>query len=140
MARILAIDYGKKQVGIAVTDPGQIICTPLITIPKKNLLSFLVEYEKKEKLECIVLGLPKHTYNKIGDIEQGIQVYIVRINEALPHVPIKRVDERFTSMIALRALNEMGYKKKKAKEQGMIDKISASLILQTYLELKQLNH
>lgn len=136
MSRILAIDYGKSRCGIAVSDPLQIIGSPLQTVATKSLVDFLKQYAGTENLDSIVVGEPKHLDNTPVLLEKEIQQMIKTLKVVLPEIPIHRVDERFTSKMAVQTMVMDGTKKKERQLKENIDKVSASLILQTYLELK----
>ncbi|HEA30839.1 MAG TPA: Holliday junction resolvase RuvX [Leeuwenhoekiella sp.] len=132
MARILAIDYGTKRTGIAVTDELQLIASGLTTVKTVNLMSFLKEYCQKEQVERILIGEPKRMNNEASEVE----AHILRFRENLEkeiHIPINRVDERFTSKMAMESMIEGGLKKKKRQNKALVDEISATIILQTYL-------
>jgi putative Holliday junction resolvase len=134
MARVIAVDFGTKRVGLAVTDPSQIIATPMDTVHAKDAPEFILNYCKKEEVEVIVVGEPKRMNNEPSDVEVHIQAFINRLNKILPNTKIERVDERFTSKMAFQAMLDGGMKKKDRKDKGTIDKISATIILQTYLD------
>ncbi|WP_276390191.1 Holliday junction resolvase RuvX [Eudoraea chungangensis] len=133
MGRILALDYGIKRTGIAVTDPLQIIASGLNTVETHNLLAFLVRYVKEEKVKTIVVGEPRQMDGSPSESEAFIQVFLKGLKVALPTVNIVRQDERFTSKMANRTLIEGGTKKKKRMNKALVDEISATLILQAYL-------
>lgn len=133
MGRILAIDYGEKKTGIAITDELQIIASGLTTIETKKIFSFLTNYLKKEKVELFIVGEPKQMNNKASESEQFITPFIKKLGTTFPKIPIKRVDERFTSKIAFKSMIESGLKKKQRQNKALIDEISATLILQSYL-------
>ncbi len=133
MARILAIDFGKKRTGIAVTDELQIIASGLTTVNTNELLSFLKEYTSKEKVELILVGQPKQMNNTDSESEVLILPFIKKLENLLPHIPKKRIDERFTSKMAFQTMIDSGMKKKKRRNKAMIDEISATIILQSYL-------
>ncbi|MBN8703733.1 MAG: Holliday junction resolvase RuvX [Bacteroidetes bacterium] len=137
MARILAIDYGTKRVGLAVTDNLQIIATGLSTIHSKDVIAFLKDYFKKEQVECVVVGEPKQLNNQSSESAKYIEQFIRLFAKEFPEMPIKRVDERFTSKIASRALVEGAYKKKDRQNKALLDEMSAVIILQSYLEAKK---
>jgi len=137
MGRILALDYGSVRVGIAVTDPGQIISTGLTTIPNKELLVFLSDYVKKESVESIVVGEPKHEDNTPSQSAGAVDKFVETLKKKFPGLPIYRVDERYTSRMAFQAMIDGGMKKKDRRDKGMIDKISATIILQTFMEMKK---
>ena len=136
MARILAIDYGLKRTGIAVTDELQIIASGLTTVETKNLLTFLKEYIKKEDVELFLIGEPKQMDNTASESEALITPVITKLEKQIPNVPIKRVDERFTSKMAFQTMIDSGLKKNQRKNNALIDEISATLILQSYLYSK----
>ena len=133
MGRILAIDFGLKRTGIAITDEMQIIASGLTTVETKNLLSFLDSYLKEETVELFLIGLPKQMNNEASESEQHILPFITKLENKYPSIPIKRIDERFTSKIAFQTMIDSGLKKKQRKNKAMIDEISATLILQSYL-------
>lgn len=133
MARILAIDLGLKRTGIAVTDPLQIIATPLETVETSHLISFLQDYIKREQVEQFVMGLPKNLNNEDTDMTSHVRQWVEKLKKKFPGVPIALVDERFTSSIAKRAMIAGGMKKKDRRVKGNVDKISATLILQSYM-------
>ncbi|WP_405569479.1 Holliday junction resolvase RuvX [Winogradskyella sp. Asnod2-B02-A] len=133
MGRILAIDYGTKRTGIAITDEMQIIASGLTTVDTKELLQFLKDYITKEKVEKIVVGLPKQMDNTASESEVYIQKFLVQLAKAIPNIPVDRVDERFTSKMAFQSMIDSGLKKKQRKNKALIDEISATLILQSYL-------
>ena len=131
--RILAIDYGTRRCGIAVTDELKLIASPLTTVEASELLDFLQQYCQSESVERIIVGLPKQTSGELSESETAITTFIERLQEKLPEIPISRYDERFTSKIASHILVESGTKKKKRQDKALLDKISATLILQDYL-------
>ena len=133
MARILALDYGKVRTGIAVTDELQLIASGLTTVETPELLSFLKDYLEKEKVEKFVVGLPKQMDNTPSESESLIQVFLKELSKKFPEIPVERQDERFTSKIAFQSMLESGMKKKKRQNKGTVDQISATLILQAYL-------
>ncbi len=133
MARILAIDYGTKRTGIAVTDELQIIASGLTTVATKELLSFLKDYISKEKVELFLVGEPKQMNNEVSESEASIQIFLKKLSEAIPEMPIKRVDERFTSKMAFQTMIDSGLKKGQRKDKALVDEISATIILQSYL-------
>ncbi|GAB7256916.1 Holliday junction resolvase RuvX [Polaribacter sp. OB-PA-B3] len=133
MARILAIDFGKKRTGIAVTDELQIIASGLTTVNTNELLSFLKEYTSKEKVELILVGQPKQMNNTDSESEVLILPFVKKLENLLPHIPKKRIDERFTSKMAFQTMIDSGMKKKQRRNKAMIDEISATIILQSYL-------
>ena len=134
MGRILAFDYGKKRIGLAVTDQMQIIASPLITISPSEIENYLLNYLKKEIVDEFVIGYPVQMNNKPSDSVRYIDPFLKRLGKLFPDKPLHLVDERFTSKIALQTIIEGGVKKKDRRDKSLADKISASLILQTYLE------
>ena len=136
MARILAIDYGKKRTGIAVTDELQIIALGLTTVETKALIQFLKDYTSKEKVELFLVGEPKQMDNTASESELLIQPFLVKLEKQFPNIPVIRVDERFTSKMAFQTMIDSGLKKQQRKNKALIDEISATLILQSYLYSK----
>ena len=134
MGRILAIDYGLKRTGIAVTDPLRIIATALEVIDSQKLMEFLKSYFKKEQVDELVLGLPKKLNNQDTDMTPHINRLAESLKKTFPDKPLALVDERFTSSIAHQTMIEGGMKKKDRQVKGNADKISATLILQTYMQ------
>jgi putative Holliday junction resolvase len=134
MPRILAIDYGAKRTGLAVTDPLQIIATGLTTVESPTLIQFLKNYFIKEAVELILIGEPKNLDDTDTHATPLVRQIIARIQKEFPAIPIKPVDERFTSRMASRAMIEMGMKKKQRQNKALVDEISATIILQEYLE------
>lgn len=137
MGRIMAIDYGKKRCGIAVSDPLQIIATALQTVPTSELWAFLQDYIAKETIECLVVGEPMQMDYTPSESERFIAPFVARFKKAYPQIPLERVDERFTSRMAQQAILEMDAKKKQRQDKATVDKVSATLILQTYMQFKK---
>lgn len=133
MGRIMGVDFGTKRVGIAVTDPLKIIASALTTVDTASAVAFIADYAKSEPLECIVIGLPLQSDGSASQSETFIKPFIARLEQALPGVPLKRFDERYTSKMAARTLIDAGYKKKKRQDKKLLDSVSATLILQGYL-------
>ena len=133
MGRILAIDYGTKRTGLAVTDDMQIIASGLTTVNTIDLLQFLKDYTQTEKVEKIVVGLPKQMDNTASESELFIQKFLKQLAKAIPHIPVDRVDERFTSKMAFQTMIDSGLKKKQRQNKALVDEISATIILQSYL-------
>ena len=131
--RILAIDYGTKRCGIAVTDELKLIASALATVETTELLDFLEKYCQAEQVERNIVGLPKQVSGELSESEQAIAPFIGKLQEKLPKIPVSRYDERFTSKIASHILVQSGTKKKKRQDKALLDKISATLILQDYL-------
>ncbi|MFM1888167.1 MAG: Holliday junction resolvase RuvX [Flavobacteriaceae bacterium] len=137
MSRILALDYGTKRTGIAVTDPLQMIASGLCTVNTPELMTFLQQYFAEESVACVVLGAPRRWDNTTGPIEEEIQSFIKRFQSIFPLMPLDRQDERFTSMMAQQAMIDGGLKKSKRQDKALVDQISATLILQSYLTKKR---
>ena len=137
MGRILAIDYGKKRVGIAVTDPARIIATGLQTVLSHEVLKFLQDYTAKEKIDLFVVGHPKQMNNQESENMRNIVPFINQLKKKLPNIPVELVDERFTSVLAHQAMLDGGLKKKDRQNKALVDEISATIILQSYLESKK---
>lgn len=133
MARILAIDFGSKRTGIAVTDELQIIASGLTTVPTSELLSFLEKYFSQEKVELVLIGEPKQMNNTASESEIGIREFLKKFSEKFPEKELKRIDERFTSKMAVQTMIDSGLKKKKRQNKALVDEISATIILQSYL-------
>jgi putative Holliday junction resolvase len=137
MGRILAFDYGNKRIGLAVTDPLQIIASPLNTIGTSEIENFLHDYLKMEIVDEFVVGYPVQMNNKPSDSVKYIDPFLKRLGKLFPGKPIHLIDERFTSKIALRTIIDGGVKKKDRRDKKLADKISASLILQSFLEKRE---
>jgi putative Holliday junction resolvase len=133
MARILAIDYGLKRTGIAVTDPLQIIASALTTIESAKIFTFLGEYIKKEEVELILIGDPRNLDDSPTDISSDVHRVIKIMQEKFPKIPVKTVDERYSSLMASRAMIDMNMKKSRRREKGMVDQVAATMMLQEYL-------
>ena len=136
MGRILAIDYGTVRTGLAITDPLQIIASGLTTVPTKDLLDYLKNYMVHEKVELMVVGLPKRLDNSPSSVEGKIQKFVRDLRLSFPNIPCKRIDERFTSKMAFQTMIDSGLKQKQRRNKALVDEISATLILQSYLEKK----
>lgn len=133
--RILSIDYGRKRTGLAVTDSLQIIANGLTTVPTHQLEQFITGYFQKEQVERIVIGLPKQMNGEMSESWRYIEPFLNRLHKLFPEMPIELVDERFTSVLAHQAILESGVGKQRRREdKGMVDEISATIILQSYLE------
>ena len=137
MARILSIDYGKKRTGLAVTDPLQIIASGLATVSTSELFDYLKNYVAVEKVECIVIGEPRQPNGQPSENLQRVQQFVNRWRKAMPDVPIDYFDERFTSVLAHQAMLDGGLKKKARQDKGLVDEISATIILQDYMRWRQ---
>lgn len=134
MGRILAIDYGQKRTGIAVTDPLRIIATPLETVPSQELLTFLKAYLQKETVDEFVVGMPKTLMNQDSETAPLVRKFVEELKKTFPEKPVHLADERFTSSMARRALIEGGMKKKDRQIKGNVDKVSAAIILQSFMD------
>ena len=133
MGRILALDFGQKRTGVAITDELQIIASGLTTIATVELISFLKEYVLKENIELFLVGEPKQMNYKASESEAIIKPFLKKLEKEFPNIQIKRVDERFTSKMAFQTLIDSGLKKSKRKNKALVDEISATIILQSYL-------
>lgn len=139
MARILAMDYGGKRTGIAVSDPLQIIATGLTTIESKELIPFLKSYFERERVELMIIGLPKNWDESDTHGTPLVEAAIKKIAKAFPLIPLKTVDERYTSKMAKNAMIEMGMKKKDRRVKANVDEIAATIILQEYMQGQDFN-
>jgi putative holliday junction resolvase len=134
MARLLAIDYGTKRCGIAVTDPLKIIASGLTTVHSKDLINWLNDYIKKEPVETFIVGEPKRLNGQPTDATQHVEAFVKHLRKQFPEIPVQRIDERFTSKIAFRSLIDSGLNKKDRQNKDLIDEVSAVIILQSYME------
>lgn len=139
MSRILAIDYGKKRTGLAVTDPFGMIAFGLKTVKTSELMIFLNSYLYKERVKTLIVGDPKKWKNQYFDLEKDIKTFIKNLRSIFSEIPVVRVDERFTSKIAKDSITYIKLKKKSRKNKALIDEISAVLILQDYLGSRKYN-
>ncbi len=137
MSQVVAIDYGKVRCGIAATDDIQLIASALTTVETKNIFSFLEKYFSENKVETLVIGLPTDLKGNLSEIETDILKFIEKVKELFPEVEIHRFDERFTSKMASFFISQSGKNKKQRQEKALIDKVSATIILQNFLEQKQ---
>lgn len=137
MGRILAIDYGKKRTGLAVTDPLRIIATALETVESRDLLKYLKAYTQKETVDEFVIGMPRTLKNEDSETAPLVRKFIAELNAAFPGKPVHEVDERFTSSIAQQTMITGGMKKKDRQVKGNVDKISAVIILQSFMESRK---
>ncbi len=138
MARILAFDYGKKRTGIAVSDPLQIIASGLTTVETKDLFKFIADYITKEEVECFVVGFPTpHENSAVSHSLPIIKAFVKKIKKEYPNIPVELEDEHYTSQMAVRAMIDGGMKKMQRRNKAMVDKISASIILRSYMDRKQ---
>lgn len=137
MTRILCIDYGKKRVGLAVTDPQQLIANRLTTVSTHTLWDFLKNYFEKEKIETLVVGYPRQMNNEASEAVRYINPFLKKFQKIYPAVKLELYDERFTSKLAFQAMIDGGLKKKQRQNKAMVDAVSATIILQSYLEQKR---
>ena len=134
MGRILAIDFGTKRVGLAVTDPLQIIATGLTTVSNKEALSYIKDYVAAEPVEAFVVGEPLNMDDTPSAVAPEVEKFILALAKLCPDLPIYREDERYTSKMAMRTLIDSGLKKKARRNKKLLDEVSATIILQSYLE------
>lgn len=137
MGRILAIDYGKKRVGLAVTDPLQIIANKLTTVSSHEIFDFLKTYFQQENVEQVVIGYPRQMNNEASESVLYINPFLKRFQKLFPEMPIEQVDERFTSRMAFQTMIDAGLKKKDRQNKETVDAVAATIILQSYLEQKK---
>lgn len=133
MGKIIAIDFGLKRTGIAITDENKIIASGLTTVDSRDLMNFLIELSKKENLETIVLGEPKRLNNEPSHITENVLLLKEALEKQFSQIPIKLIDERFTSKMAFQSMIDNGMTKKQRQNKGLIDEISATIILQSYM-------
>ena len=136
MEKALGIDYGKKRVGIAISDSLQIIASSLTTIETKQFFLFLIELLQKENIDRFVVGDPKNLDGTATDSTEMIEKFVEKLSIKYPNIPIKRIDERFTSKIAKQSILDAGIKKMKRRDKALVDRVSAAIILQSYLDSK----
>lgn len=136
MPRILAIDFGEKKTGIAVTDELQLIASGLTTVMTSRLFAFLVDYLKTESVETILVGEPKTLKNEPSESEKFITPFVEKLKKTFPKIKVKRIDERFTSKMAFQTMIDSGLKKKQRQNKALVDEISATIILQSFLYYK----
>ncbi len=133
MGRVMAIDYGKKRTGLAVTDPLRIIATPLDTVPADEAITFIQKYCTKETVDEFVVGMPKTLLNEDSEIAPLVRAFVELLQKAFPEKKIHLADERFTSRMAMKAMIEGGLKKKDRRDKATVDRVSATIILQSFL-------
>ena len=138
MARLLSVDYGKKRCGIAVTDPLQIIPGGLATVPTSDLIAFLIDYTSREQVERIVVGEPRQPNGQPSENLPRVKAFVAQLRKVLPHIPVDLYDERFTSVLAHKAMLEGGLRKKARQDKALVDEISATIILQDYMNSKKI--
>ncbi|MBS1688283.1 MAG: Holliday junction resolvase RuvX [Bacteroidetes bacterium] len=134
MARVLALDFGKKRTGIAVTDPLQIIATALTTVDSNELIGFLKKYMQQEQVEKILIGYPLNFDDSPTDATPLVEKFIIKFSNVFPGFPVEKMDERLTSKLASQSISGMGLKKKDREKKELIDAVSAVIMLQEYLE------
>jgi len=137
LGRIMAIDYGQKRVGLAVTDELQIIANALTTVRTADIMQFLKDYISREQVDCFVVGEPKQMNNTPSQSLEFIEPFVRSLKKNFPDIPIERIDERFTSKMAFQAMIDAGLKKKDRQNKELVDSISATLILQSFLESRK---
>jgi putative Holliday junction resolvase len=133
MGRILAIDYGNKRVGLAITDPMQLIATPLETIHSQDVLTYVKAYHLREPLDAVVVGMPRTLLNEPTDVTSAVVGLVRRLRRELPELPVHEIDERYTSRMAHQAMLAGGLSKKDRRDKATVDRVSATLILQSFL-------
>lgn len=138
MGRILAIDYGKKRVGLAVTDELKMIANGLTTVAADKVMDYLKDYCSKEHVELIVVGDPRQMNNEESGAVSFVRPFVKKLRKAFPDIPVVMEDERFTSQMAFQTMIDAGLGKKKRRDKALVDKISATLILQSYMENKDM--
>lgn len=136
MGRIVAIDYGRKRTGLAVTDELKLIATGLTTVPTATLLGFLRKYVSENRVELFVVGEPKQMNNQPSESAVFIEPFVKTLMKTFPGIPVERADERFTSLLATRAIRESGAKKKTRQDKALVDTVSATIMLQTFMECR----
>lgn len=134
MGRIVAIDYGRKRTGLATTDEANIIATPVGTVRTMDVIGFLQEFARKNCIDCFVVGEPRDLNNEASESALFIEPFIRKLQKEFPGIPVERMDERFTSLIATRAIREAGIKKIKRRNKSLVDSVSATLILQSFMD------
>lgn len=137
MKRLVGIDYGKKRVGVAVSDPLMIFASPLETVPTANIINYLKIYTSKEDVERFVVGYPMNMDNKPSQVAQYVDVFLKQLKKAFPDIPVTLEDERFTSVLAFQSLIDSGVKKQDRRDKAAVDKVSAAIILQTFMDRKK---
>ena len=137
MKRLVGIDYGKKRVGVAVSDPLMIFASPLETVPTANIINYLKTYTSKEEVEKFVVGYPVNMDNKPSEAAQYVDGFLKQLKKAFPQIPVILEDERFTSVLAFQSLIDSGVKKMDRRDKAAVDKVSAALILQTFMDRKK---
>lgn len=134
MGRILAIDYGQKRVGIAVTDELQIVANSLCTVPAVDIFTFLAEYTRKENVELFLVGRARQLNNKDSESSRFIEPFVRKLEKTYPDIEVERMDERFTSKMAFQTMIDAGISKKARRNKALVDTLSATILLQSYME------
>lgn len=137
MKRIVGIDYGRKRVGVAVSDPLGIFASPLETVPAANIINYLKAYTSKEEVACFVVGYPMNMDNRPSEAARYVDLFLKQLRKAFPDMEVVLEDERFTSVLAFQSLIDSGVKKMDRRDKSAVDKVSAALILQTYMDRKK---
>ncbi len=137
MGRIIAVDVGQKRIGVAVTDPLQLIANGLVTVSAGDIFPFLEKYLQQEQVDEFVVGLPKQMNNQPSESMKFVTPFVNRLKKLFPNIPVTFVDERFTSKLAQQTMLQSGISKTKRQDKALIDQISATIILQSYLETKK---
>lgn len=140
MGRFLALDYGTKRTGIAVSDTLKIIANGLTTVPTHTLLDYLKSYMEREDVECIIVGLPKQMNNEYSESMKHIRPFVKKLKSIYPNIPVELYDERFTSSLAQKTIIDAGLKKKDRQNKALVDEVSAVIILQSYMESLRLQN
>lgn len=140
MGRLLAIDYGRRRCGIAVTDPMRIVANALTTVATAGLIDFIKSYIASESVDAIIVGLPRDVHGDLSQSMNYIRPGIARLQKAIPDIPVEFFDERFTSVIAHRSMLEMGMKKMQRRDRATVDRMAATIILNDYLQSNQYNN
>ena len=138
MSRLLSVDYGKKRCGIAVTDPLQIVPGGLATVATSGLLAFLKDYTSREQVERIIIGEPKQPNGQPSENQPRVKAFAAQLRKALPEIPVVFYDERFTSVLAHKAMLDGGLRRKARQDKALVDEISATIILQDYMNSKKI--
>jgi putative Holliday junction resolvase len=139
MGRILAIDYGQKRVGLAVTDELKIISTALAAVPSKEVMAYLKDYTSQNEVECFVVGDPRQMNNTASESARFIEPFVRRLRSEFKDIPVERMDERFTSVIAAQTIRDSVSKKKERRNKSLVDTVSAVLILQSFMEKRMMS-
>lgn len=134
IGRIIAIDYGQKRVGLAVTDPEQIIATSLTTVRAMDTIQYLKEYVSREPVVLFIVGEPRQMNNEVSESARFIEPFVKQLRKEFPAIPVERVDERFTSKMASQAILQSGARKKDRQNKSLVDTVSATILLQSYLD------